>query len=335
MRVAFIGVSHWHIGLYLDPFLDLIRAGELDAELVGMADPDPAVVDGFKARLGCDGDTDYRALCERTKPDFVFALGRHCDMAEEAAYLIEAGIPFAIEKPCGLNGAEVERLADLAERKGSFAAVPLVLRNGGFLATVDPMVAREGVHYATFRFVAGSAKRYLDNGCAWMLDPKLSGGGCTVNLAVHFFDICQMWFGGPDLKVVSSTMSNAAWGFPVEDYSAVTLASGSKTCVIESGYLYPAPTNVFDMHYAVKTGSHYVTAWGPKALEIRDYDGKGEMLDVSNTNVPHYRDFVIDVLARSAAGRPPLASLRDMARAFRLIDEAYRLAQPLAVARAG
>lgn len=328
MKVALVGVSHWHTGFYLDPLLELP-----EVKVVGIADPDMGVVTRFRERLGCAGDTDFREMCRRTQPDFVFALGRHCDMAATARFLIEEGIPFAMEKPCGINAAEVAEIAALAERKGAFAAVAFVLRNGGFLAALEPILEREELSYASFRFIAGPAARYLDNGCSWMLDPAQSGGGCTLNLGVHFFDICRQIMGGSGLTVASSMMSNAAWSYPIEDYSAVTLVNGKKTCVIESGYLFPAPTNHFDMHYAVQTSGSYAIAWGPNQMEIRDYSGGKQDLAVSTTNVPHYRDFTIDVLERVKSGRPPLANLRDMAETFALIDAAYKAAQPHNVAR--
>ena len=35
-------------------------------------------------------------------------LGLHRDMAEEARFLIDSRIPFAIEKPCAVNAAEAQ-----------------------------------------------------------------------------------------------------------------------------------------------------------------------------------------------------------------------------------
>ena len=77
-------------------------------------------VASLSGRLGCVGDTDFRALCRETKPDFVFALGRHCDMVEQARFLIEEGIPFALEKPCGLNAQDVAALAAWKQGAAAF-----------------------------------------------------------------------------------------------------------------------------------------------------------------------------------------------------------------------
>ena len=229
MRIAFIGASHWHLPLYLEPALQVPGV-----TIAGVADPDAKAVDVLKAKLGCAGDTDFRELCRRVKPDFVIALGRHCDMADEARFLIAESIPFALEKPCGLSEREVADIARAAQRAGAFAAVPLVFRNGDFF---DLLRAQESIQYMTFRFIAGFPQRYRAAGNDWMLDPALSGGGCTINLSPHFLDLALALM-GPDVTVHQAAMSNAAWGEKIEDYSCVTLARGADRCVIETGYLF-------------------------------------------------------------------------------------------------
>lgn len=328
MKLAFIGASHWHLPLYLQPALAVPGV-----RVVGISDPDAGFATTLAATLGCSGDTDFRALCHRTRPDFVFALGRHVDMAAQARFLIAERIPFAIEKPCGLDHAEVAELAGLEARHGSFAAVPLVFRNGDFAARLVEMSA-DTIQYMSWRFVAGFASRYQDAGCQWMLDPALAGGGCTVNLGVHFFDLCLTLFGG-DVRVRQATMSNAAWGHPVEDYSAVTLERGADLCVIETGYLYPAPTSTFDMHFAIRSRKHYLVAHDPQTVEIVDNGGRREMLTMATTNVPHYGTFVRDVLQRLRAGAPPRARIADMVPVMRLVGDAYARAGALAAPARG
>ena len=325
MNVIFIGASHWHLPLYLDPLLRLPGM-----EVVGVSDPDPVVTGALASRLGCRGDTDYRQLCRTLRPDFVFALGRHADMVEEAAFLLDEAIPFAIEKPCGLRAADVERLAELQVRSGGFAAVPLVMRNGAFLGRMRAM-ADDGIQYMSYRFIAGFAARYLAAGCGWMLDPALAGGGCTINLGIHFFDLCTLLF-GKDARVRSAVMSNAAWNYPVEDYSVVTVEHGCALCVIETGYLYPAPTSSFDMHFALRSPRHYLVARDQGNAEILTATGEREVIETGTTNVPQYPVFVADVLARVRDGRPPLAGFADLLPAMALVDQAYAAAGPLSSA---
>jgi len=322
MKLVFIGASHWHLPLYLDPALEIDGV-----RVVGVSDPEPGFVKALATRLGCAGDTDFRALCRKVRPDFVVALGRHCDMAEEARFLLEEGIPFALEKPCGLSARDAKELAALEARTGNFAAVPLVFRNEDFTARLQKMSAH-GIQYMSYRFIAGFPSRYQQANCHWMLDPQLAGGGSTINLGIHFFDLALLLMGA-DVRVRQTTMSNAAWGHPVEDYSLVVLERGTDVCVIETGYLYPAPTSTFDMHYAVRTPHEYLVAHDPETVELMSNSGDRQLIASHTTNVAHYRTFMHDVLNRVRAGHPPLAGLSDMVPIMRLVDDAYAKAGPL------
>src|SRR5690606_13497992 len=104
-----------------------------------------------------------------------------CDMAAEAEYLIEAGIPFAMEKPCGVNVAEVERIEKLARDRGIFAAVPFTYRTSPFHDLIKRFSPGKELVYGTFRQIPGPVQRYRDFGVEWNLDHKLAGGGCTLN----------------------------------------------------------------------------------------------------------------------------------------------------------
>jgi predicted dehydrogenase len=328
MKLAFVGASHWHLPLYLDPALEIDGV-----KVVGVSDPDAGCVNTLARRLGCVGDTDFRALCKKTRPDFVVALGRHCDMVDEATFLLEEGIPFALEKPCGLNARDAATLAALEARTGNFAAVPLVFRNGDFSARLKDMSA-QGAQYMTYRFIAGFPSRYPEANCHWMLDPALSGGGCTINLGIHFLDLAVLLM-GDGVRVRQAVMSNAAWGHPIEDYGLVVLERGADLCVIETGYLYPAPTSNFDMHFAVRTPDKYLVAHDPERVELVSNFGEREMIASHTTNVAHYRTFMRDVLDRTRAGRPPLAKLADMVPIMHLVDDAYAKAGPLPLPNSG
>jgi predicted dehydrogenase len=161
-----------------------------------------------------------------------------------------------------------------------------------------------------------------------MLDPALSGGGSTINLGPHFFDLALLLM-GPDIRVRQATMSNAAWRHRIEDYGLVVLERGGDLCVIETGYLYPAPTSTFDMHYAVRTSGEYLVAHDPETVELVKNSGERQMIASHTTNVAHYRTFMRDVLDRVRHGRPPLAKLADMVPIMRLVDDAYAKAGPL------
>ena len=326
LKVAFIGASHWHLFLYIEPLRDVA-----DVDIVAMSDPDPQIINDLARKNECRAFTDYRDLCAVMRPDFVIVLGKHSEMVETALFLIGEGIPFAIEKPCGLDQQQILEIAALAQKKSHFAAVPLVFRHGDYFKRLQDLSV-QGVHYLSFRFIAGLASRYINAKCAWMLDPVTAGGGCNINLGIHFYDICHCLF-GDEAEVKSASMSNAAWGYPVEDYALVSIGRGRALCTIETGYLFPAPTNHFDMHYSARFGQDYLVAHDPETIEMTNNDGKSQKMACQTTNVPHYRTFVHDVIRRVREGKPPLASVPDMVPIMRLVDQSYRLANPRLVAR--
>jgi predicted dehydrogenase len=161
-----------------------------------------------------------------------------------------------------------------------------------------------------------------------MLDPDTAGGGPTMNLAPHFFDLCRLLM-GEDARVGAAMMSNAAFGHPVEDYAAVVLTTQQGLCTVETGYMFPAPTSTFDLHYAIRSRRNYCVVHDAQTLEVFDNDGRSQVRRVSSTNVPHYRDFVHDVLARVRSGQAPLAGLADMLPVMELVEQAYAVCHDL------
>ena len=318
MRIVLIAVSHWHTPFYLDPALQ-----QSDVTIVGVSDPDAARAEPVAAKAACPAFTDYREMCAQLRPDFAFALGRHCDMAEEARFLIGQAIPFAMEKPCGISSAEVHDIAARAAQAGVFAAVPFVLRYCPLIETIRQIAAGEALQYIVFKFVGGMVDRYHQQRVPWMLDRALSGGGPLLNLGVHHLDLCRVLLNNAELTVVGAAMSNHTAHLTIEDHAVVLLRGGGATCMVETGYLYPAPNSVFDMHYSVRTEGHYFAARDNQTLEIVSNDRQRETRQMPLTNVFFYPAFVRDTLRRVQAGEKPIADLDDMAAAMDLVQAAY------------
>jgi predicted dehydrogenase len=320
MRIVLIGVSHWHTPFYADPL-----SGMKDVAIVGVSDPDVARAAALAGKAKCPVFADYRQMCEQLEPDFAFALGRHCDMAEEARFLIEKRIPFAIEKPCALNATEARDIARLAAAAKVFAAVPLVMRYCPLIATIRDIAAGEPIHYLTFKFVGGMVDRYAQQRVQWVTERARSGGGALINLGIHHVDLCRVLLDGAELTVTGSMMSNRAAGLTIEDHAVVLLRGGGASCMVETGYLYPAPNSVYDMHYSIRTEKHYFTARDNSTLEIVTTDRQRSTREMKLTNVFFYPEFVRDTLDRVRAGRAPIADLSDNAAAVAMIESAYAM----------
>lgn len=318
MRVVLIGVSHWHMPFFLNPCLDLPGV-----TIVGVSDPDLSRTEPYAAKAGCPAFTDYREMCGKLRPDFAFALARHCDMAELARFLIDWRIPFAMEKPCAIDAAEAADIAAQAEAAGLFAAVPYVIRYSPLVATI--LSADDPVQYAMFKFIGGMVDRYAQQRVDWVTNRAESGGGPLLNLGVHFMDLCRVLLRGAPLQVTGAMISNRNAGLTIEDHAVVLMQGGGASCMVETGYLYPAPNSVFDLHYSIRTRDHYFAARDDSTLEIVTNDRQRTTREMKLTNPYFYPTFVRDTLQRLRDGRAPIAGLRDNAEAVALVEAAYRL----------
>ncbi len=327
MRVVLIGVSHWHTPFFLEPCLELG-----DVTIVGVCDPNLSRTAYAAAKAGCPAFGDYRDMCAEVKPDFAFALAQHCDMAELARFLIDARIPFAMEKPCAINATEATDIAIRAAAAGVFAAVPYVIRYSPMVDTILSM--NEPLHYAMFKFIGGMVDRYHQQNVDWVIDRKRSGGGPLLNLGVHFMDMCRVLLGGADLTVTGAMMSNRSAGLNIEDHAVVLMQGGGASCMVETGYLYPAPNSVFDLHYSIRTQNHYFAARDDSTLEVVSNDRQRVTKAMKLTNVHFYPTFVRDTLQRLQNGRKPIADLADNAAAVALVEAAYAMS-PLTSAGGG
>jgi len=324
MRIVLVGVSHWHTPFYAEPVLQMA-----DATIVGVSDPDASRAGVLADRAKCPVFTDYREMCDKLEPDFAFVLGRHIDMAGAARFLIDRRIAFAIEKPCALDAAEANEIACRAQTTDAFAAVPLVMRYCPLIDTVREIAAKEEIQYLSFKFVGGMVNRYFQQNVPWVIDRSISGGGPLLNLGIHHVDLCRVLLNNAELTVTGAMMSNHTTGLTIEDHAIMLMRSERASCMIETGYLYPAPNSVFDMHYSIRTDGHYFAARDNALLEILTNDRVRTTRAMKLTNVFFYPEFVRDTLRRFRAGQPPIADLADNAACVSLIEAAYAMS-PLA-----
>jgi predicted dehydrogenase len=317
MRVAFFGVSHWHAPLYYRP------AAALDGvEIVGVGDESPAVAERVGQALGVPGHVEPERLLAQ-RPDFAFVFGRHVDMPALGGLLVDAGVSFVIEKPAGLHASDVEALRDRARARGLHVGTGFNFRVSDWFKRLRELTADDPATVARFAFISGPPARYRQLGCAWMLDPSLSGGGCTINLAGHLVDLFRQ-FTGTEPSVHSALMDNQSWGEPIEDYSLIALRSEGASGSVETGYGFPGELGRFDLLFSLRTTRSYVVVRSNDVVEITDAATfKTEVLRTPTGNFRWYPAFVAESIDRFRRGLPPVAELDDLVAAMRVIDAAY------------
>src|SRR5262249_11523935 len=184
------------------------------------------------------------AMLEATRPDFVVALGRHSVMTEIAQHLLDAGYPFLIEKPIGVDAGQVRSVAEKATAKRGFVATPLGQRYSPFTARATQMLRENRfgpLSHLYMRLNRPTSARYPAWDAPWMLDPAQAGGGCLRNLGTHCFDLFLHLTGEP-ARVTGAQISTRGLGQRVEDYASVLVRSaGGVLGTIEVGNLTPRP----------------------------------------------------------------------------------------------
>ncbi len=326
LKVALIEAGHWHAPLYLD---GLSAAGvQVTAVCDGRDGPGRDLANQLDARFY----DSCAVLLEAETVDFAFVFGRPADMPRLAGLMLDAGIPFALEKPCGIDVGSVVRLRDRAAAAGAFVAVPFVYRVGGLR---EAFAESEGClpgdfKHMSFRFIGGPPERYVTAACPWMLDPVVAGGGSTINLAGHFVDLFRL-LTGQEVETVRAVMHNGVHGEAIEDYSVMTLKGERGTiAVIETGYGFPSTCEApREFSFTIRSRDNYYRSTAD-GIELRDCTNPSEDVRegaVELNNDHYYGLFVRDTLERFARGAPPCCGLDEAVAVMKVIQAAYRSAR--------
>ena len=323
IRIAAIEVSHWH-ALNDAAYLRHLVAMP-DVELVAIQDSDAGLVARRAAEVGNPPTfTDYRKMLATTRPDFVVALGRHRQMAGIAHDLLDQGYPFLMEKPMGINAAEVEAVAAKAARLDAFVAVPLAQRYGPFATRARELLAAERfgpLSHIYVRINRPGPARYEAWDCAWMLDPAEAGGGCLRNLGPHGLDMFLHLTGEP-AQVTGAQLSRRAHDLRVEDYASVMLRSASGILgTVEVGNGFPRVGTDGEWKIA---GRDAILTMKDGIMKLATAEGD-ETFPGADVTAPYFIA-VRDALDHWRRGAPPPISVHQWTLAVRLIDQAYERA---------
>lgn len=321
MRVALLGVSHWHAGMHLDAALFC------GAEIVAAWDPHGAAAQRFGTVHGIPAGQTLRQIVE-SRPDLVVVMGHPHDVPVIAGEVISADIPMILEKPAAPSTAGIRTIRDNARERRAFVGVPLPNRFGPIFPEMARLAeaGRLGkLGHGHFRIVNGPPQRYSNDGVGWMLDPSISGGGALRNLGIHGIDAARSLAQG-SLRVLGAAIGNRLHGAAVEDHAQVTLQDEAGSLfTVEAGYTYASLAPGGDFEWRVATGNAYLVDEGAQAHCVTLDDGAARPLAPEHPDT-RYRLFMADTFARLRDGAMPTISIEDYHSAMELIDDAYEKA---------
>lgn len=227
-RIGFLGVG-W-IGRHR---LEAIARSE-HGHIAFLSDPDPAAR-GAAAQIAPQAAIcgSLEEMLERGAEGIVIATPS-ASHAEAALRALRAGAAVFCQKPLGRSSAETRELVAAAREADRLLEVDLSYRQVlGVQRIADLVRAGElGEVYAAhlvFHNAYGPDK-------PWFYDPRLSGGGCLMDLGIHLLDLALWTLGFPGIRHCSAQVF--VRGKPlkdprreVEDYAAAQLELSSGASV--------------------------------------------------------------------------------------------------------
>lgn len=169
--------------------------------------PDAQLVGSFEELLACD-------------PDGVVIATPSALHAEQCIAAFKAGAAVFCQKPLGRSTAEVEAVLAAAQRADRLLGVDLSYRHTEAMQAIRQRLPELGTPFAadfTFHNAYGP-------GAGWFWDPKLSGGGCLIDLGVHLVDLALWLFDFPEVERATATLLRD--GRPVRDGEVEDYAVG-------------------------------------------------------------------------------------------------------------
>jgi predicted dehydrogenase len=160
--------------------------------------------------------------------------------AEQAIVALERGIAVFCQKPLGRDAAETRAVLDAAARSDRLLGVDLSYRFTRAVRALLGVLGELGDLYAAdlvFHNAYGPDK-------PWFTDPRLSGGGCLIDLGTHLVDLALWLTGSRSASVAAASLRRG--GRPlrageVEDFALAHLELDSGiTARIACSWFLPA-----------------------------------------------------------------------------------------------
>ena len=223
------------------------------AEQAHAAAPLALVTENYDAMLGL-------------KPDGAVIATPSALHAEQCVQAFGHGCAVFCQKPLGRYAMEVEQVLDAARKADRLLGVDLSYRYTAAMQAIRQRVqaGELGDVFAadlTFHNAYGP-------GAGWFWDPKLSGGGCLIDLGVHLVDLALWMFDFPEVTDARATLlrnGRLLRDDEVEDYATgeLTLGNGAHVRIACSWNLNAGQDAVIEAaFYGTKAGARMRNANG-------------------------------------------------------------------------
>ncbi|HEX7598274.1 MAG TPA: Gfo/Idh/MocA family oxidoreductase [Polyangia bacterium] len=320
MRVGIIGCG----------LIGLKRSQALStAKLVACADRDLGRARTLAARSpGVRASDNADEVATAADVDIVVVATPHDSLAEITLKAIRAGKHVLVEKPAARSAAELQPVADEAERLGALVRVGFNHRYHRAFRKARELCTSGALGELMFlraRYGHGGRLGYEKE---WRANRAISGGGELIDQGVHLIDLSRMFLGD-----FSETFGHAAtffWKMPVDDNAFLML----RTARGQVAWLHASATewkNTFSMEIYGRDGKLHIDGLGGSygTERLTFYRMLPEMGPPETTAwefpmaddswAVEFTEFLQDIEKR----RQPSPNLRDAVAALQVVDQVY------------
>ena len=313
-RIAVVGLDHDHVwGLLKD------ISKEPLADLVAIADSDPALVDKAKKQVpeSVKFYSDYVQMLEQAKPEAVIvatANDRHLEILRECA---KRHIHYSTEKPMATSAAEakeMERLADAAGIKlmvnywnAWVAPTHTIFHkvNAGELGPVQKIIVQYG-HRGPKEI--GITKQFA----SWLYDPKKNGGGAIMDFGCYGAEL-SLWLKGRPTRVFATTRKlKTEQHNEVDDDATIVLEYPDATAILQASWDWPytkEQVEVFGPKGSLLAGHDNLLFRSPEAHGPNvAVNGEAVALDPISRETSNPVSYLVDCIRNNKPIENPLAA---------------------------
>jgi predicted dehydrogenase len=314
VRFAIVGLDHDHVwGILKD------IAGEKSAELVAIAENDPALVSRAKGRVPASVGffDDFIKMLDEVKPDAVIATtsnDRHLQILRECA---RRHIHFSTEKPMATNAADAREMLRLADAAG----IKLMVNYWNAWVPPTPAMSeqvRSGVVGPVQKIIVeyghagpkeiGVSQQFA----AWLYDPQKNGGGAIMDFGCYGAEWAIWLKGMPTRVFATATKLKVAQNNQVDDDATMVLDYPDGVAILQASWDWPYGMD--RVHVFGPKGSLLATGEELRFRDAKDHrqeagpEGKTIKLDPLRPEANNPVSYFVDCILRDKPVKDPVSA---------------------------
>lgn len=191
-----------------------------------------AICDGQPERLEAKGKqygvsrlfADHREMLKEDLDAVIVATpnATHCPQTLDA---LKAGKNVLCEKPMALSAREAQKMVQAAKAAGKFIQIGMVQRLRGEAQVLKECITNGDLGRIYHTRVVLCRRRGVPGLGGWFTTKSMAGGGCLIDIGVHFFDLA-MWLADTWKPQRVSASTHAEFGPRMKGYTFTRMWAG-------------------------------------------------------------------------------------------------------------